>query len=46
MRIFNTLELSSNLIGEEELNQVSLIEIHSFYYELVVSFMKDPAIEY
>lgn len=46
MESLNILELPPDFIGEDELNQVSLVEIDPLDDELVVLLVKDPAIEH
>lgn len=46
MEALNILELPPDFIGEDELNQVSLVEIDPLDDELVVLLVKDPAIEH
>lgn len=46
MEPLDIFKLPSDLIGEDELNQVGLIQIHSLHDEFVVFLVKDPAIEY
>ena len=46
MEALNILELPPDLVGEDELDQVGLVEIHSLHDELVVLLVQDPAIEH
>lgn len=46
MEALNIFELPPDLIGEDKLNQVSLVEIHPLHDKLVVLLVKDPAIEH
>ena len=45
MKSLSSLEFPSYFVSEDELNDVVLIEVYSFYSILIVPLMNDPPVK-